>query len=137
MRLVSSRASSNGNLRSSVPHRVGGSRADGTVVEKFPFFSIVTQRWIVALRASWALLSAIGVAASLCACAPSDRSAAGSRVSPAPTPVIADARDTVRHYGSSAEPRIRHRTVAKRARHRQEVQQADAEWVNPPFGAGE
>jgi hypothetical protein len=26
--------------------------------------------------------------------------------------------------------------VAKRARHR-EVQQAEAEWVNPPFGAGE
>jgi hypothetical protein len=54
-----------------------------------------------------------------------------------PTPVIADAGDTARHYGSSTEPRIRHRTVAKRARHRQEVQQADAEWVNPPFGAGE
>jgi hypothetical protein len=42
----------------------------------------------------------------------------------------------MRHYGSSTEPRIRHRAMAKRARHR-EVQQAEAEWVNPPFGAGE
>jgi hypothetical protein len=50
--------------------------------------------------------------------------------------VTADAGDIVRHYGSSTEPRIRHRAVAKRARHR-EVQQAEAEWVNPPFGAGE
>lgn len=91
----------------------------------------------MALRASWAVLLAIGVAASLCGCSPSDRAAAGNRVSPAPTLVTADAGDTVRHYGSSAEPRIRHRTVAKRARHHHEVQQADAEWVNPPFGAGE
>jgi hypothetical protein len=91
----------------------------------------------VALRASWTVLLAIGVAASLGACSPSDRSAAGSRVSPTPTPVVADAGDTVRYYGSSTDPRIRHRTAAKRARHRHEVQQADAEWVNPPFGAGE
>ena len=90
----------------------------------------------MALRGSWAVLLAIGVAASLCACSPSDRPAAESRVPPAPTPVVADAGDTLRHYGSSTEPRIRHRAVAKRARHR-EVQQADAEWVNPPFGAGE
>ncbi|TMK09458.1 MAG: hypothetical protein E6G72_11545 [Alphaproteobacteria bacterium] len=90
----------------------------------------------MALRANWAVLLAIGVAASLCACSPSDRPTAGGRVPPAPTPVIADAGDIVRHYGSSTEPRIRHRAAAKRARHR-EVQQADAEWVNPPFGAGE
>jgi hypothetical protein len=90
----------------------------------------------VALRANWAVLLAIGVAASLCACSPSGRPTAGGRVPPAPTPVIADAGDIVRHYGSSTEPRIRHRAAAKRARHR-EVQQADAEWVNPPFGAGE
>jgi len=90
----------------------------------------------VALRANWAVLLAIGVAASLWACSPADRPTAGGRVPPAPTPVIADAGDTVRHYGSSTEPRIRHRAAAKHARHR-EVQQADAEWVNPPFGAGE
>jgi hypothetical protein len=90
----------------------------------------------VALRANWAVLLAIGVVASLCACSPSDGPTAGGRVPPAPTPVIADAGDVVRHYGSSTEPRIRHRAAAKRARHR-EVQQADAEWVNPPFGAGE
>jgi hypothetical protein len=35
------------------------------------------------------------------------------------------------------EPRIRHRTLAKRPRHHPDVQQADAEWVNPPLGAGE
>jgi hypothetical protein len=106
-------------------------RSDGTAIEEFPFFSIVAQRWIVALRASWAVLLAIGVAASLCAC--SDRPAAESLAAPA----VADASDALRHYGSFTEPRIRHRPVAKRARHRHEVQQADAEWVNPPFGAGE
>jgi hypothetical protein len=91
----------------------------------------------VALRVSWAVLLAIGVAASLCACSPLDRPATESRAAFLAGPAVADASDALRHYGSSAEPRIRHRAVAKRARHRHEVQQADAEWVNPPFGAGE
>jgi hypothetical protein len=46
-------------------------------------------------------------------------------------------RETSQYYGSSTEPRSRHRSTAKRTRHRYERQQAQAEWVNPPFGAGE
>ena len=91
----------------------------------------------MALQTSWAVLLAVGVAGSLCACSPSDRPATQGRVAPLATPVVADASDALRHYGSSTEPRVRHRAVAKRARHHQEVQQAEAEWVNPPFGAGE
>ncbi|HEY4471326.1 MAG TPA: hypothetical protein VGN21_09155 [Stellaceae bacterium] len=91
----------------------------------------------MALRTSWAVLLAVGVAGSLCACSPSDRPATQGRVAPLATPAVADAGDTVRHYGSSTAPRIRHRAVAKRVRQRHEVQQANAEWVNPPFGAGE
>src|SRR5207237_10503623 len=79
MRLGSSRASSNGNLRSSVPRRVGRSGAEWNSQPGVPVLLLVVQRWIVALRANWAVLLAIGVAASLCACSPSDRSAAESR----------------------------------------------------------
>jgi hypothetical protein len=52
-------------------------------------------------------------------------------------PSPAYATEAPRHYGSSAAPRIRHRVIEKRERYRQEVREADAEWVNPPFGAGE
>jgi hypothetical protein len=52
-------------------------------------------------------------------------------------PVIASPLETPRHYGSSSEPRSRHRSTAKRTRHRYERQQAQAETVNPPFDAGE
>ena len=54
-----------------------------------------------------------------------------------PVPVIASPLETPHYYGSSTEPRSRHRATAKRVRHRYERQQAQAEWVNPPFGAGE
>jgi hypothetical protein len=52
-------------------------------------------------------------------------------------PSPAYATEAPRHYGSSTALRIRHRVIEKRERHRQEVREADAEWVNPPFGAGE
>jgi hypothetical protein len=91
----------------------------------------------VALRAMWVALSTIGLLASLCACTPSNRPTAENRVTPITAPTLAGTPEATRHYGSSTEPRIRHRTVAKHPRHRQEVQQADAEWVNPPLGAGE
>ena len=91
----------------------------------------------MALRAIWVALSTIGLFASLCACTPSNRPTAENRVTPIAAPRLAAATEAPRHYGSSTEPRIRHRTVAKHLRHRQEVEQADAEWVNPPLGAGE
>ena len=89
------------------------------------------------LRAMWAALAAIGVLASLCACLPSERPAAVGNTASGKMPVVASILETPRHYGSSTEPRSRHRATAKRARHRYERQQAQAEWVNPPFGAGE
>jgi hypothetical protein len=51
--------------------------------------------------------------------------------------VIASPLETPRHYGSSTDPRSRHRATAKRPRHRYEPQQAQADTINPPFGAGE
>jgi hypothetical protein len=98
---------------------------------------MIARRWIVLLRGLWAALPAIGFAASLCACAPSNPPAAASKPAPRDVPVIASLLETPRHYGSSTEPRSRHRATAKRARHRYDRQQAQAEWVNPPFGAGE
>jgi len=98
---------------------------------------MIAQRWIVLLRGVWTALPAIGFVASLCACAPSSPPA--SAIKPAPRDVLAIASplETPRYYGSSTEPRSRHRMTAKRVRHRYERQQAQAEWVNPPFGAGE
>jgi hypothetical protein len=85
----------------------------------------------------WAALPSIGIAASLCACSPSHPPVAASKPASHHVPVIATALDTPRHYGSSTEPRSRHRAMAKRARHRYERQQAQADTINPPFGAGE
>jgi hypothetical protein len=90
----------------------------------------------------WRALPAIGFVASLCACAPSSPPAAypppaASKPAPRDLAAIASPLETPRHYGSSTEPRSRHRMTAKRVRHRYERQQAQAEWVNPPFGAGE
>jgi hypothetical protein len=98
---------------------------------------VITQRCIVALRAIWAGLPAIGVAAFLCACAPSDQPAAASQASPVDAPVIAATVEAPRRYGSSSAPRTRHRATVRHARHRYERQQAQAETVNPPFDAGE
>src|SRR5438046_3037761 len=102
---------------------------------------MIARRWIVLLRGLWAALPAIGFAASLCACAASNPPAAASKPAPRDVAVIASQLETPRHYGSSTEPRTeprsRHRATAKRARHRYDRQQAQAEWVNPPFGAGE
>jgi hypothetical protein len=98
---------------------------------------MIAQRWIVLLRGMWTALPAIGFVASLCACAPSSPPVAASKPAPREVPVIASPLETPHYYGSSTEPRFRHRATAKRIRHRYERQQAQAEWVNPPFGAGE
>jgi len=93
----------------------------------------------------WTALPAIGLVASLCACASGSSPAAVGKTAFRDVPAIASRVETPRHYGrsaelhygSSSEPRSRHRVTAKRTRHRYERQQAQAEWVNPPFGAGE
>jgi hypothetical protein len=83
-------------------------------------------------------LAAITIAASLCGCAPSNRPAPDSLATPAAVPAVEYATEAPRHSGSSPAPRIiRHRSVEKRQHPRRELQQADAEWVNPPLGAGE
>ena len=97
---------------------------------------MIAQRWIVLLRGLWAALPAIGIVASLGACASSDPRVIASRSAPREAQAIASPFDMPRHYGSSTEPRSRHRATAKRVRHRYE-RQAQADTVNPPFGAGE
>ena len=93
---------------------------------------------MVALRARWAVLPAIGLLAPLCACAPANRLAMEARAAPVGIRAMEYATETPRHFGSSTVPRvIRHRPVEKRQRQHREVQQADAEWANPPFDAGE
>ena len=88
------------------------------------------------LRVSWAIWPALGILAPLCACGPADHPAMERRAMP--IPAMEYGAETPRHYGTSTAPRtIRHRTIEKRHRQRREVQQADAEWVNPPLGAGE
>jgi len=82
-------------------------------------------------------LAATGVAAALYGCAPPNRPAAAIHAAPVAAPAVADLTDVPRRYGSSTEPRARHRATAKRLRHRHDVQQAQAESVNPPLGAGE
>ena len=89
------------------------------------------------LRGMWTAWPAIGFVAALCACAPSYFPPEASKPAPREVPVIASPLETPHYYGSSTEPRSRHRATAKRGRHRYERQQAQAEWVNPPFGAGE
>jgi hypothetical protein len=92
---------------------------------------VIAQRWIVALRPIGAALAATGVAGALYGCAPSDQPTAAIHAA------TTDLTDAPRHYGSSTEPRARHRATAKRLRHRNDVQQAQAGSVNPPLGAGE
>jgi len=98
---------------------------------------MVAQRWIVLLRGLWAALQAIGIVASLCACTSSHPPVAASKSAPREVPLVASPLEIPRHYGSSTESRSRHRMTAKRVRHRYERQQAQADTVNPPFGAGE
>jgi hypothetical protein len=109
----------------------------GTGIAARPLSEVITQRCIVALQAIQVGLLAIGVTALLCACTPSDRPAAARQASPVDGSVIAAAVEASRHYGSSTEPRTRHRAAVRHARHRYERQQARAETVNPPFDAGE
>jgi hypothetical protein len=91
----------------------------------------------VALQPIWVGLPAIGLAAFLCACTSSDRTAAVSQASPADAPVIAAAIEAPRHYGNSSAPRTRHRGTMRHTRQRYERLQAQADTVNPPFDAGE
>jgi hypothetical protein len=98
---------------------------------------VIAQRWIVLLRGLWAALPAIGMVASLCACAPSHPPVIASKSAPREVQLIASPLEIPRHYGSSTESRPRHRARAKRVQHRYERQQAQADTVNPPFGAGE
>jgi hypothetical protein len=85
----------------------------------------------------WASLSAVGIMAFLCACAPSHPPATAGRAAPADGPPAANHEQTARYYGSPTDPRPRHRPMARRLRHHYEAQQARADSVNPPFGAGE
>jgi hypothetical protein len=98
---------------------------------------VIAQRWIVALRPIWAALAATGVAGALYGCAPSDQPTAAIHAATIAAPAVADLTDVPRRYGSSTEPRARHRPTAKRLRHRHDVQQAQVESVNPSPGAGE
>jgi len=99
---------------------------------------MIAPRWILRLHARWAICPAIGLAGCLCACAPANRTVMEARVVPVAVPALEYADETPRHYGSSTAPRIvRHRPIEKRQRQHREVQQAGAEWVNPPFEAGE
>ena len=109
----------------------------GTGTGARPLSEVIAQRWIVALRAIWAALAATGVAAALYGCAPPDHPAAAIHAAPVAAPAIANLADAPRHYGGSTEPRTRHRATAKRLRQRRDIQQAQAESVNPPLGAGE
>jgi len=57
-------------------------------------------------------------------------------------PAVTELVEAPRYYGSSTEPRARHHTMARHAHHhheaqQDEAQQAQADTVNPPFGAGD
>jgi len=82
-------------------------------------------------------LPVFGIVAFLCACAPSQPPTITGRAAPADVPPAASPDQAAHHYGSSTDPRPRHRPMARRFRHHRETQQAQADSVNPPFGAGE
>jgi hypothetical protein len=119
--------------RPSVARRVRGTRGLGR-----PLLRVIAQRWTVALRTIRAALLAAGIAACVCACAPSDPAPiAASHPAPVATAALTEPVEAPRYYGSSTEPRARHHTAARHAHHHHEAEQAQADTVNPPFGAGE
>ena len=92
----------------------------------------------MALRIIRRAVPAIGVATLLCACAPSDPlPIAAGHSTPMAIPAVVELADTPHNYSGSSEPHTRHHAVARQAPHHPEPQQAEADTVNPPFGAGE
>lgn len=91
----------------------------------------------MALRTIRWAVPAIGITALLSACASSDRPIAASRSPLVVTPAVAELTEAPHSYSGSSEPRVRHRTVIRHMRQHHEPQQAQADTVNPPFGAGE
>jgi hypothetical protein len=109
----------------------------GTDALARPLSWVIARRWTVALRAIRTALPAIAMVACLCACSPADRLVAKNH--PAPEAILAEAAlfEATHYSGGSTEPRTRHRVATRHTRHHHETQQAQADTVNPPFGAGE